>query len=595
MNIQVAGYGIICAIGNDASAVLESLKAGRTGIGPMHYLQSVHKELPVGEVKLSNGDMLRMLGQDETTIISRTVLMGAIAIRQALEQAGIATEGKRVVVINGTTVGGMDVTEHFFRQISEEDDLLPLLKKHDCGSSTRQMADLAGLADAEVCTVSTACSSAVNAIILGSEMLKAGEADIVIAGGTEALSLFHLNGFNSLMILDKEQCRPFDKSRAGLNLGEGAAFLVLTRSLVKSEELRVKAYIRGYGNRCDAFHQTASSEDGEGAYLAMCDALQMAGLKPEDIHYINAHGTGTPNNDASESAAIRRVFGEEIPPVSSTKGFTGHTTSASGAIETVICILALRHQFLPANLGWKEQDEACIRPYGNSTLINSKFKTGICTSVLCNSFGFGGNDSALVISSVPTGSSPEESSFKSEQLAEATILSADGELDGQALRQYISAGEARRMSLLMKASTLSSMQALREAGIECPDAIITATAYGMLETSEKFLNDMLEQGEETLSPTLFMQSTHNTLSSAIAIRLKCHGYNMTYSQGSDSLRWALRDAKRLIATGKARTVLVGLHDEATPTLQNIFRRMGKPVPPRLYSRSIILGRSPASD
>ena len=595
MNIQVAGYGIICAIGNDASAVLESLKAGRTGIGPMHYLQSVHKELPVGEVKLSNADMLRMLGQDETTIISRTVLMGAIAIRQALEQAGIATEGKRVVVINGTTVGGMDVTEHFFRQISEEDDLLPLLKKHDCGSSTRQMADLAGLADAEVCTVSTACSSAVNAIILGSEMLKAGEADIVIAGGTEALSLFHLNGFNSLMILDKEQCRPFDKSRAGLNLGEGAAFVVLTRSLVKSEELRVKAYIRGYGNRCDAFHQTASSEDGEGAYLAMCDALQMAGLKPEDIHYINAHGTGTPNNDASESAAIRRVFGEEIPPVSSTKGFTGHTTSASGAIETVICILALRHQFLPANLGWKEQDEACIKPYGNSKLINSKLKTGICTSVLCNSFGFGGNDSALVISSVPTGSSPEESRFKSEQLAEATILSADGELDGQALRQYISAGEARRMSLLMKASTLSSMQALREAGIECPDAIITATAYGMLETSEKFLTDMLEQGEETLSPTLFMQSTHNTLSSAIAIRLKCHGYNMTYSQGSDSLRWALRDAKRLIATGKARTVLVGLHDEATPTLQNIFRRMGKPVPPRLYSRSIILGRSPASD
>ena len=595
MNIQVAGYGIICAIGNDASAVLESIEAGRTGIGPMHYLQSVHKELPVGEVKLSNADMLRMLGQDETTIISRTVLMGAIAIRQALEQAGIATEGKRVVVINGTTVGGMDVTEHFFRQISEEDDLLPLLKKHDCGSSTRQMADLAGLADAEVCTVSTACSSAVNAIILGSEMLKAGEADIVIAGGTEALSLFHLNGFNSLMILDKEQCRPFDKSRAGLNLGEGAAFVVLTRSLVKSEELRVKAYIRGYGNRCDAFHQTASSEDGEGAYLAMCDALQMAGLKPEDIHYINAHGTGTPNNDASESAAIRRVFGEEIPPVSSTKGFTGHTTSASGAIETVICILALRHQFLPANLGWKEQDEACIRPYGNSKLINSKFKTGTCTSVLCNSFGFGGNDSALVISSVPTGSSPEESRFKSEQLAEATIFSADGELDGQALRQYISAGEARRMSLLMKASTLSSMQALREAGIECPDAIITATAYGMLETSEKFLTDMLEQGEETLSPTLFMQSTHNTLSSAIAIRLKCHGYNMTYSQGSDSLRWALRDAKRLIETGKARTVLVGLHDEATPTLQNIFRRMGKPVPPRLYSRSIILGRSPAND
>jgi 3-oxoacyl-(acyl-carrier-protein) synthase len=145
------------------------------------------------------------------------------------------------------------------------------------------------------------------------------------------------------------------------------------------------------------------------------------------------------------------------------------------------------------------------------------------------------------------------------------------------------------MSKLMKAATISSLKALREAGIETPDAIITATAFGMLETSEKFLVDMLENGEETLSPTLFMQSTHNTLSSAIAIRTKCHGYNMTYSQGKDSLEWALRNARRLIGTGKAKTVLVGYHDEATPTFQEFFRRMGKPVPQEIHSRSIVLG------
>ena len=391
MDIAVTGFGIVCAIGNDASEVLCSLKEGRTGIGSMRYLQSSHKELPVGEVKLSNEEMKRMLGLDgkavqskfsngqrEDAIISRTVLMGAIAIRQALQHASLDLKGKRIVLINGTTVGGMDITERYFKQIKENDALLPLLEKHDCGSSTREMADLAGLEEAEVCTVSTACSSAVNAIILGSEMLKNGEADIVIAGGTEALSCFHLNGFNSLMILDKEQCRPFDKNRAGLNLGEGAAFVVLQtpsnspsmgrtsekESLpIEGEVWRRPVYIRGYANRCDAFHQTASSDDGEGAFLAMSDALQMAGLKPQDIHYINAHGTGTPNNDASESAAIRRVFGEHIPPVSSTKGFTGHTTSASGAIETVISILALLDDFIPESLGWKEQDESCITPY----------------------------------------------------------------------------------------------------------------------------------------------------------------------------------------------------------------------------------------
>ena len=634
-NVIVAGYGIICAIGNDASAVLKSLKAGQTGIGPMRYLQSSHKELPVGEVKLSNEEMKQMLGLDKEAIISRTALMGAIAIRQALEHAQLTLKGKRIVVISGTTVGGMDMTERYFKGPSAE--LEEALRKHDCGSSTRQMANLAGLEDAEVCTVSTACSSAVNAIILGSEMLKRGEADIVIAGGTEALSMFHLNGFNSLMILDKAQCRPFDKTRTGLNLGEGAAFVVLTHTLVKSEELRVKnksnnlecnsnsdsslftlhspVYIRGYANRCDAFHQTASSENGEGAFLAMTDALKMAGLRPEDISYINAHGTGTPNNDASESEAIRRVFADNIPPVSSTKGFTGHTTSASGAIETVICILALQNNFLPANLGWKEQDEACITPLGNEELRIKNEEFATARNILCNSFGFGGNDSAVVIgkSSLPDFWSKEQpllkrrgqeafspslnlKSFPSgEDLGEATTcvlgeaVIDDVEQLGE-LREFVTAGEARRMGKLMKAATITSMRALREAGVERPDAIITATAYGMLETSERFLTDMVENGEEMLSPTLFMQSTHNTIGSALAIRLKCQGYNITYSQGADSFRWALRDAKRLIETGKAKTVLVGQHDEATPTMQHFCRQMGCPVPPMLYSRSIVLSR-----
>ncbi len=588
MSVAITGFGILSAIGNDASAVLSSLKAGKTGIGPMHYLQSSHKELPVGEVKLSNEEMLRMLGLDEKAIVSRTVLMGAIAIRQALEHAKIDTQGKRVTVISGTTVGGMDITERFFKQIKDDDALLPLLEKHDCGSSTREMADLAGLKEAQVCTVSTACSSAVNAIILGSEMLKNNEADIVIAGGTEALSLFHLNGFNSLMILDKEQCRPFDKNRAGLNLGEGAAFVVLQSQPHSISPQGKRIVIRGYGNRCDAFHQTASSENGEGAFLAMSEALQMAELQPDDIQYINAHGTGTPNNDASESAAIRRVFGEKIPPVSSTKGFTGHTTSASGAIETVICILALLNDFVPSNYGWKEQDEACIEPYANSKFINSKFKISPLESILCNSFGFGGNDSALIISKSPLPAPPLGECLRQETCILGECIIDNVEQLGE-LREFVSAGEARRMSKLMKAATISSLKALREAGIETPDAIITATAFGMLETSEKFLVDMLENGEETLSPTLFMQSTHNTLSSAIAIRTKCHGYNMTYSQGKDSLEWALRDARRLIGTGKAKTVLVGYHDEATPTFQEFFRRMGKPVPQEIYSRSIVLG------
>ena len=208
--------------------------------------------------------------------------------------------------------------------------------------------------------------------------------------------------------------------------------------------------------------------------------------------------------------------------------------------------------------------------------------------MLCNSFGFGGNDSAIVIGVTP--GSPHQTSprggFKPQVIAEAVI---DDVEQLSELREFVSPGEARRMGKLMKAATITSLKALRQAGIECPDAIITATAYGMLETSWKFLLDMLENGEEMLSPTLFMQSTHNTLSSAIAIRTKCHGYNMTYSQGSESLEWALRDARRLIETGKAKTVLVGCHDETIPIFQKMFKLMGMPVPSLLYSRSIVLG------
>ena len=306
--IAVTGFGIVCAIGNNADEVLCSLQQGRSGVGPMRYLESKHSHLPVGEVKLSNDEMKELLGISDSAPVSRTAMMGAIAIRQAVQDAGVALEGKRVALVSGTTVGCMDVTEQYYQEMKTNDALLSLPMNNDCGKSTHDMASMAGLNEVETCTVSTACSS---------------EADIVIAGGSEALTRFHLNGFNTLMILDQEPCRPFDDTRAGLNLGEGAAFLVLQK-----ESTHAKAYISGYANRCDAFHQTASSEQGDGAFLAMRDALAMAQLAPADIQYVNAHGTGTPDNDISESRALFRIFGNQMPEVSSTKPFTGHTTSA---------------------------------------------------------------------------------------------------------------------------------------------------------------------------------------------------------------------------------------------------------------------------
>ncbi|MBQ0073736.1 MAG: beta-ketoacyl-[acyl-carrier-protein] synthase family protein [Prevotella sp.] len=576
MNIAVTGYGIISAIGNNADETLSSLLAKQSGVSSMRYLQSVHDDLPVGEVKLSNAQLKDMLGITPERIISRTTLLGAVAVRQALDAASYTAadlQGKRVAFISGTTVGGMDVTESLFTSMCESDEHLSYIGKHDCGSNSEEIAEICGLHDVEVSTISTACSSALNAIIVGCEMLKRDEVDIVIAGGTEALSKFHLNGFNMLMILDHEQCRPFDSTRAGLNLGEGAAYLVLEK-----DKEQAKAYISGYGNRCDAFHQTATSDDGEGAYLAMSDALKMAALSPDDIDYVNAHGTGTPNNDISESVALQRVFGNAMPPVSSTKSFTGHTTSASGSIETVISILAMQNGFIPANIGWKNQIEGGITP-------SLGCENAELNHVVCNSFGFGGNDSSIIISKNLLVNSEQKLCFNTEFTSEFIV---DDIAQLSDLKEFVSPMQSRRMGKLMKAATLSSLKALQAAGVECPDAIITGTAYGMLETSEKFLKEMIDNGEESLSPTLFMQSTHNTIGSAIAIRTKCHGYNITYTQGEASLEWALRDARRLIETGKAETVLVGVHDESTPQFDDFCKRMGKEIPKQIYSRSIVI-------
>ena len=616
MNIAITGEGIISAIGYDKATVLESLREGRSGIGEMRYLPSTHHELPVGEVKWSDEELQSRLSLDPSGKFSRTAMMGMWSIRQALEDSLLlrrqercpsqeystdscllTLDSSRIILISGTTVAGMDLSERYFAEMVSDGGHLEYLLDHSCGDNTRLMADHFGCFT-NYTTISTACSSAANALILGANMLKAGEADIVVAGGTEALSLFHLNGFNSLMILDKERCRPFDETRAGLNLGEGAAFVVMeTEEHALQRQAPIHAYLSGYGNACDAFHQTASSDNGEGAYLAMSKALDMAGLQPSDIDYVNAHGTGTPNNDQSESVALQRLFGSDLPPVSSTKGFTGHTTSASGSIETVICLLAMHHGFIPANLGFAHPMASGIVP---------SLGTDGCQlrHVLCNSFGFGGNDSSLVFSRKEEGGMRNEKCLRQDQRQEYSpssfLLPPSSEIKELSrveitsidqlseIRDYIKPMEARRMGKLMKASLLSSLKALKQAGIECPDAIITGTALGCWENSEALLMQLLEEGEVMLSPTNFMQSTHNTISSNIAIRLGCHGYNVTYTQSDRSLEWALRDARLLLQSGRYKTVLVGCHDETTPLYRSLMARLGIHDLPTIHSIAIVL-------
>lgn len=392
-NIVVTGMGIISGLGYGKRATLASLQAKKSGIGAIRYLKTKHTEFPVSEVKMSDKEMCDFLKIPVQQITTRTPLLGMMAFKEAVEEAKlINNQPLKMAFINGTTVGGMEKSEQyyldFFKGIHTE-----YIALHDCGSGTESIASTFGGFDM-MTTISTACSSAANAIILGANLLKTGRVDIVIAGGTEGLSKFHLNGFNSLMILDKNQCKPFDKERSGINLGEGAAYVVLEKeSSAKKRGVEILCKLSGYGNACDAYHQTASSPDGEGAFLAMSNALKDANLQSSSIDYINAHGTGTENNDSSESAAVMRVFGEKIPPISSTKAFTGHTTSAAGGVEAVISILSLKNNFIPLSLNFKtKMDDFTFTPV-TENIFNRELQ-----HILSNSFGFGGNNSSLIFS-----------------------------------------------------------------------------------------------------------------------------------------------------------------------------------------------------
>jgi 3-oxoacyl-(acyl-carrier-protein) synthase len=391
--VHVVGAGAITAIGNSVSDSFQSLKNEISGVGALTLFDSIHHHLPVAEVKISNLELAEKLNLPPS--LPRAALLGVHAAREAVENSGLQNlSAWNVGLISATTVGGMDKIENFipaFINNPAKGKLRDVIH-HGCGNSTELIADALGI-NGFVSTVNTACSSSVNSIILAARLIREGMLDIAMAGGTDALTKFTLNGFKSLMILDKQPCRPFDASRAGLNLGEGAGYLVLVSDKVlRDEKINSICKVAGYGNANDAYHQTASSPEGRGSFNAMESALKMSALLPSDIDYINLHGTGTLNNDLSEGTAIKRLFGDDFPKVSSTKGFTGHTLGASGGIEAVFSTLAISEQCVFPNLRFETpMPELNIQP-------QTKFEQMKVNHVMSNSFGFGGNCSSIIFS-----------------------------------------------------------------------------------------------------------------------------------------------------------------------------------------------------
>jgi len=393
--IGITGFGAISALGDQVPEQLDALRSGRSGI---RYPDPDDPELPAGKpvgiVRHSNASLKASLAP-AGTLQTRSSLLALQAFREAVTHAGLSPEAigdPGTALIIGTTVGGMCLTDDLYLDASGNQRAGAVdIKAYEYDFVAGAIRSTYGMRG-RVATINTACSSSANAILLGARLLQAGLARRVIAGGVDALAKFAIYGFSSLRLVTDGPCRPFDAARSGLNLGEGAAFLVLEREEDAGPE-KLRARLSGWGNSCDAHHPTSLSDQATGPIRAMEEALASAGLSPEEIGYLNAHGTATENNDLVESLAIRAVLGTGVP-FGSTKSYTGHTLGAAGALEAVFCLLALEGQCLFRSLHFDTPMDdpglvPILRPESRAIL-----------HAMSNSFGFGGNCTSLVFSTI---------------------------------------------------------------------------------------------------------------------------------------------------------------------------------------------------
>lgn len=393
--IVVTGMGAISSIGLTIAENHDSLKQEISGIRKAKHFKSHYSDsLVFGEINQSDEELLQELGLEKGLGFTRTTLIAIKAFREAIHDAQLSPEdlaSTRTAFISSSTVGGMCYTDDLYHDANLQGSPSEFVKNYEGSDHALQIVRLYGMKGITD-VINTACSSSANAIALGARLLETGKVDRVIAGGSDCLAKFTVNGFNSLRILSEQPCKPFDTNREGLSLGEAAAYVVLERKADIADSKKIQAVFSGFGICNDAFHPSATSDDARGPRMAMELALKRAKLNPEDIQYINAHGTGTPNNDFTESFAFFKLF-KDVPPFSSTKSYVGHTLAAAGVLEAIYSILSIQHQEIYPSLRVEEPiSDFPFRPA-------LKYTPDVAIKhVLSNSFGFGGNCTSLIFS-----------------------------------------------------------------------------------------------------------------------------------------------------------------------------------------------------
>ncbi len=549
---RITGLGIVSALGNGPTETLARLQSGQPALAPLnHFPTPSHDALPVGSVPLE-------IQTDDP--LPRAHRLARTAADQAMGKSAAPPDA----IVLGITTGGMDITEECLLAGNSRPEMLV---RHSLSSVAEDLADRFHC-NGPLLTISTACSSGAVAIKLALEMIRAGLARNVLTGGVDGLCRLTYYGFKSLQLLDPAGARPLDQDRRGMSVAEGAAMLLLE----STENNQPGIAILGAGLSCDAYHPARPHPEGRGALAAMQAALSDAGLDRGRIDYINLHGTGTTDNDLAEARAIRNLFGDTHPPLSSVKGAMGHSLAAAGAAEAAIAAICIDNQILPGNTGCQVPDKAL----GIAPILEPQPQS--LETVLSNSFGFGGNNAALVIGN-PAAVNPKAggsyvprmrisgwSAFTGAGDLEATLDAVAesrpcrGRLAIETIARNLPLAQIRRLKRLPVMGLGLAERAGGQVGPgEKPGGIFFGTGLGCLSETSDFLDRLFSTSERFASPTDFVGSVHNATAGQIALHFEATGPNITTSGGDYSFEQALYAASLL--KGHAATALVLAADE----------------------------------
>lgn len=598
----VTGIGAISAIGRNVKECWESILAGKSGIDHTHTLDTENCYADyAAEIK----------GDFDCGKYDRATALCLAAASEALADAGTAdfAGDPRVSVIMGSCVGGGRSMEEYYKGKKDRDTVL----KMPISAIANHVAELCR-AGGVVTNVANACAAGTISIAYASDLIRAGKADVVVAGGADAFSSVPYSGFLSLHALDENSCSPFNRSH-GITLGEGAgAVIVESYEHAVARGAKIYCEVLGAGISSDAYHITAPRPDGEGQMSAIRSAMEHSGVPESGIDYVNAHGTGTAKNDEAEFLSLHTLFDGKKDDlcVSSTKAMTGHCLGAAGAIEAVFAIKALAENTVPPTLGYKEEDLSLLaEKAGSFDFVPNAAKKKELTTVMNNSFAFGGNNASILFSKQPgdmesTAKKPEifvtglglvtplgngkEAYLRACREGKSTVgkevFSAVGAEDYAA--EGLKMAFYRKLDHFSQLQAVSGMNALRDAGFAVtPEnageiGMIIGTADGALGPSCEFQEIIAEKGNAAGSAFRFPNTVYNAAGGYLSICSGVKGYNVTVTNGTQSGLQSAAYAVNVLRNGWESAMLATGSDENSAVISELYRVTGDAADDAVY-------------